>query len=380
MKKIVIAVDSFKTCLSSAEAGAACAEAVKEELPSCETIVVPVSDGGEGLVDAITGALGGTYIICEVAGPLMRPVKARYGVSADGSTAIVEMAAANGLSLIKPHERNPMETSSFGTGQLIMDAIKRGCTKILVGLGGSATNDGGMGMLQALGYKFRDHHGNELGQGGKMLALVDSIDSSDVPSAVKTAEFSVICDVSNPFYGSNGAAHVFARQKGADDEMIERLDQGLRHFASKLPANGLRSIDNLAGAGAAGGLGGAFAAFLGARLQRGIDAVLDTLKFNEILNDADLVITGEGRLDAQTSMGKAPYGIMQRALRLGIPTIAVAGTVENARSLNESGFLAVLSIQQSPVTLQQAMNTTTAVQNIITTIKQAIRITKKLSN
>lgn len=375
MQKVVIAPDSFKGCLSSAEVAASIARGVHSVLPECRLSCVAVADGGEGTVDALVSTLGGIKIEVDVAGPLMAPVKAVYGVSADGRTAIMEMASASGLPLVPDSLRNPMKTTTYGTGQMIMHAIRSGCRKVLIGIGGSATNDGGLGMLHALGFRFFDCACGEIAPGcGADLSRVECIDSADVPPEVRATEFVVACDVTNPLCGPGGAAHVFARQKGADTAMIEQLDAGMRHFASVIERSGLPSVADMPGAGAAGGLGGAFVAFLDAELKAGIDMVLDAAKFDTVLADADLVITGEGRLDGQTAMGKAPQGVLRRAQRCGVPVVAIGGAVQDARALNEAGFAAVFSVQQGPVTLSDAIKPEVASANISRTVAQIIRL------
>ncbi len=380
MNKIVIACDSFKGCLSSVDVAEACALGVASAAPGCHVVKVPVGDGGEGTADALIAAMKGHRVTCRASDPLMRPIEARYGVSADGKTALIEMAEASGLPLLSENERNPLLTTAFGTGQMIMHAIAGGCRKVVIGIGGSATNDGGTGMLQALGVRFYDAQGQPLGHNGAMLENICFIDTSGVPEEVRYTEFAVACDVTAPFYGPDGAAYMFARQKGADEAMTERLDAGLRNFATVIARSGLRAVDNVPGAGAAGGLGGAFLSFLNARLRPGAGLVLDTIGFDRLLDGADLVITGEGQLDRQTCMGKAPYGVMQRARRRGIPVMAIGGAVEDASALNRAGFTAVLCVQQTTACLSEAMRPDTARANIATTVEQAIRLSCRLSH
>lgn len=349
--KIVIASDSFKGSLSSKEVAESLERGILDVFPSCDVVKLAVADGGEGTMEALRQTLGGEPVGIQVEDPLGRMTGASYVILDDGVTAVVEMSAASGLTLLEPDERNPWNTSTYGTGQMIADALARGCRRFLVGIGGSAANDGGMGMLKALGFRFLDVDCNELPGVGASLAEVSRVDDSGVSQAVRDAEFIVACDVDSPLYGPQGAAYVFAPQKGADPEMVKALDDGLRHYAVVTAAyvNSLRSRseDNLhdeevsllveadvvpdmayvSGAGAAGGLGYAFVAFLGAILQRGVDMVLDAVGFDSIIGGADLVITGEGRIDAQTLTGKTPYGVLQRASRQNIPVIALAGTV-----------------------------------------------------
>lgn len=475
MKKIVVAVDSFKGCLGSLEVADAIEAGIKAVHPRCEVVKVPVADGGEGTVQALVGATGGRMRALTVTGPLGRPVRAAYGIlgpatanvavnttaataanspanaasanataavanahataadinstanianahaatpdspaatanslaitananstaaaanansttaanahaTADinaaaanaaahtaAGTAIIEMAAASGLPLVPPGERNPMETTTRGTGELIADALARGCRRIILGIGGSATNDAGAGMLQALGYRFFDAAGAELGRGGKILERIARVDAAGANPLLRETEFRVACDVDNPFHGPRGAAHVYGPQKGADPQMVAALDRGLARFAGVIRAHTGRDIAAAPGAGAAGGLGGALLAFLDARLQPGIALVLETLRFDELLAGASLVITGEGRMDAQTAMGKAPQGVAAAAARCGVPVIALAGGVEDAAAINRLGIAGVFSIMPRPMSLQDAMAPGTAAKNIRVLVTQ----------
>lgn len=370
MKRITIAVDSFKGSLSSWEVAEAFEAGFRSRCPDCEVRKVAVADGGEGTVEALVETLRGEYVEVEVADPLGRPIVARYGVVDRGTTAVMEMSAASGLPLIAPEERNPLLTSTYGTGQMIAHALERGCRKFLVGIGGSATNDGGTGMLRALGFRFLDADGRELAGGGEILERIAKIDSSAARRDLAESEFVVACDVTNPLYGPEGAAYVFAPQKGADAAMVERLDNGLRTYARAIERyNGVK-VDSIAGAGAAGGLGGGFRALLGARLERGIDMVLGAMHFDKIIADCDLVVTGEGRLDRQTTMGKAPSGVLREATAQGIPTVAIGGAVQSCRELEQSGFAAVLPIVAAPTTLAEAMQPEVAKENVRRTAAQ----------
>lgn len=372
--KIVVASDSFKGSLTSLEVAQSVAKAVKEAYPSCEVVEVNVADGGEGTMDALQQTLGGRKVILEVSDPLGRPVDASYVILEDGSTAVLEMSAASGLPLLAPEERNPSKTSTLGTGELIRDALDKGCRKFLVGIGGSATNDAGMGMLHALGYRFMDASGTELAPVGGSMINVASIDMSGRHPALSEAQFIVACDVKAPLYGPDGAAYVFAPQKGADNEMVEALDMGLRHFAEVSAfATGCDS-SSLEGSGAAGGLGYAFRQFLGASLERGVEMVLDAIHFDELLNGADLVITGEGRVDSQTLTGKTPYGVALRALRQGIPVVAIGGSVTLDKSQAQlAGFKDVLQVTPVGMSLQEAMKPEVAAENIYQTIKTSLK-------
>ena len=385
--KIVIASDSFKGSLASIEVAQSIEMGILDVFPSCDVVKVAVADGGEGTMDALCQSLGGKVVRIPVEDPIGRTINASYVILEDGNTAVLEMSSASGLTLLTTAERNPMLTSTYGTGQLIDDAIGRGCRRFLVGIGGSATNDAGMGMLTALGYRFLDAEGNELPGAGASLSKVCGIDCSGVSQAVRDSEFIVACDVDSPLYGPDGAAYVFAPQKGADPDMVKALDDGLRQYADvvasyagKIPMHGgpsctgetsiMKDAASMPGAGAAGGLGYAFVAFFGARLQRGVDMVLDAVGFDSIIEGADLVITGEGRIDAQTLTGKTPYGVLQRASRQNIPVIALAGSVALDDS---SGFTAIRQITPPDMQLSEAMLPAVASANLRRTISALLQ-------
>lgn len=374
MKKIIIACDSFKGSLGSEEVGVAASEGVRMADDTVETRVVAVADGGEGTVDALVRGLDGHYVSCTVGGPLGDPVGARYGISGDGNTAIMEMAQASGLTLIPECRRNPLYTSTFGTGQMIADALGRGCTTILMGIGGSATNDGGMGLLSALGVRFIDEGGSELTPCGESLEKIAAIDLSGMDSRARTATFRIACDVDNPLYGPDGAACVFGPQKGADAEAVERLDRGLRNYARIVEKTTGRDVAAMPGAGAAGGLGVCFAAFFRSTLKPGIELMLNAIRFDEIIAGADLIITGEGRLDTQTVHGKTPYGVLCAGRRQGIPVVAIGGAVTAYAELAAAGFRAVFPIVPGPCTLAEAMDAATARRNVVNTVAQIVRL------
>ena len=374
MKKAVLAIDSFKGCLTSAEAEAAAAEGVHAALPECEVIRIPVADGGEGMLDVLIAATHGKSISVQAHGPLMELREARYGISGDGQTAFIEMAAISGLPLVAPKKRNPMQTTTFGTGELIRDALQRGCRHFIIGLGGSATNDAGLGMLRALGFRFPDKTGNVSGYGGQMMGKVDSIDTSSVHPLLSGCTFTAACDVRNPFYGTDGAVYVFAPQKGADATMIEALDAGMRHLAAVIFRTTGKDISSCPGAGAAGGMGGSLSAFLNAELKPGIQLLLEMQNFAEQIKDADLIITGEGKSDRQTVMGKVPYGILTEARKQHIPVVLIAGGIEDTDILTRTGFHGIFSITPSPVALEQAMQPEFARMNIRRTVEQICRI------
>lgn len=322
MNKVVIASDSFKGTLTSSEVADSVAKAVRAVFPDCEVVKLKVADGGEGTSDAIISAKAGRLVSLDVSDPLGRTIQSSYYILDDG-TALIEMSKASGLTLLSPDERNPLKTSTFGTGQMIANALTSGCRRFLVGIGGSATNDAGIGMLSALGFRFLNNQGQAVSPNGGSLSEITSIDSASVLEGLSESEFTVACDVASPLYGPAGAAFVFAPQKGADADMVRTLDSGLRHFAEVADYDA-----GFAGAGAAGGLGYAFKAFLNAKMVRGIDMVLDAVGFDKTVQGADLVITGEGRYDGQTQAGKAVYGIKSRASLHGVPVLVVAGSVE----------------------------------------------------
>ena len=374
MKKIIIASDSYKGCLSSLDVARAAEAGIRKVLPDCEVVGIPVADGGEGTTEALVAAMNGRFVSCDVHDPLMNLIQVEYGILGDGLTAVIEMASASGLTLVPPEKRNPMLTTTYGTGELIKDAIQRGCRRFLIGIGGSATNDAGTGMLQALGFRFLDGDGNELGKGGQILEQIARIDTENAMTELQETVITVACDVNNPFSGENGAAFVYARQKGADDAMIRQLDKGLKQFAAVISATMGKEIDTVPGAGAAGGLGGGFLAFLPATLKPGIKMVLEALDFDSRIQNADLIITGEGKLDRQTGMGKTPAGILEAGKRNQIPVIAIGGAVEETEALLQQGFLAVLSIQPGPVTLEQAMDQSFAYRQVERVVEQVIRL------
>lgn len=371
--KIVVASDSFKGSLSSLEVADAAAKAINECIPGCCVEKVEVADGGEGTMEALHRTLGGVKVAVEVCDPLGRAITASYVKLADGVTAVLEMAVASGLPLLAPQERNPMKTSTYGTGQLIADALRKGCRKFLIGIGGSATNDAGMGMLEALGVRFLDVEGNLLHGSGESLEKVEDIDLSGVCAGLAESEFIIACDVDAPLYGPKGAACVFAPQKGADAEMVAMLNDGLEHFSSVIRRVTGKDVSDIPGAGAAGGLGGGFVAFLPARLERGIEMVLDAISFDERIRGASLIITGEGRVDFQTLTGKTPYGILKRARRQGIPVVAIGGSVALGEiETSEAGFAGVYAVTPSDMPLEEAMKPETAVRNIYDTVKNIL--------
>lgn len=355
-KKIVLAPDSFKGSLSSTEAAQAMARGVQRVLPDAEVVLLPLSDGGEGLVESLVAASGGELLEYEVTGPLGRPVKAILGLMGDGKTAVIEMAQASGLVLVPEEERNPLVTTTFGTGELIAKALDLGCDHLIIGIGGSATNDGGMGMAQALGVRFLDTEGELLGSGGGELARLASIDISRMDPRLQDVRIEVACDVNNPLTGPQGAAHVYGPQKGATPEMVEFLDAALARYDRILKRDLGQDVGRVPGAGAAGGLGAGLMALLKGKLVSGIELVLNVLKFEEKARGASLVITGEGKFDAQSAYGKVPMGVARRSKALGLPVVVIAGSVlPSADILHGEGVDAYFSILNRPMSLKEAM-------------------------
>ena len=366
--KIAIAIDSFKGSLSSKDAEKAVEEAIHTIMPECETTCIPIADGGEGTLSVIMEITGATLHTVHAHNPCMEIIPAQYGISTDGETAFIEMAAISGLPLIQKEQQNPMETTTFGTGELILDALQKGCTRFIVGIGGSATNDAGTGMLQALGFKFLNHEGKPLKQGGKILIDIESIDHSEVSPLLKNALFIVGCDVRNPFYGPEGSAFVYARQKGADDSMIIELDKGLQSFANVIKRETGKDISQIPGSGAAGGLGGGMLAFLNAELKSGADLLLESCHFEEKISNTDLIITGEGRIDRQSLMGKIPGKILQIAHKHHIPVIAISGIAKDWNLLKQAGFKGIYTTKPDSMTIEEAMKPGIAKQNLKNTV------------
>ena len=348
--KVVVASDSFKGCLTSMQVAEGVEAGIRKCCPDCQVVKLAVADGGEGTVDALLETMGGRRVSAEVSDPLGRPCMAEYAILNDEVTAVMEMSSASGLTLLKHEERNPLLTSTYGTGQMIADALDRGCRRFLIGIGGSATNDAGMGMLEALGCRFLDQEGNQLRGCGESMTRVVTIDMSDLRPEVNESEFIVACDVDSPFHGPEGAAYVYGPQKGATPEMLIHLDDGLRNMADLIAREMGIQVADMPGAGAAGGLGGAFKAFLNAGLRRGAEMVLEAIGFDEIIKDADLVITGEGRIDAQTMTGKLPYAVARRAGAQGIPVLAICGAAEIQ---SHPSFTAICPITGGPVQKHQ---------------------------
>lgn len=364
LMKITLAFDSFKGSLSSREVADAFKLGFHKVIPDACFTIVSIADGGEGTTEALITTLQGESVDIAVSNPLGMPVVARYGIIDNGATAVMEMAAASGLTLLCPHERNPRLTSTYGTGEMIAHALDRGCRNFLIGIGGSATNDGGTGMLRALGYRFLDKSGNPLTGGGEILEHIATIDDSNAHRYLNEARFTIACDVTNPLYGAEGAAYVYAPQKGADEAMLLQLDNGLRNYARIIENYTGHDIASMPGAGAAGGMGAGFKAFLNARLERGIEMVLNAMHFDLLIADSNLVVTGEGRIDRQTIMGKAPSGVLQAAQAHNIPTIAVGGSVVWCKELHDSPFSYITAVTPSTQALEVAMQPQVAKENI----------------
>ncbi len=375
--RVLIAIDSLKGSLTSMEAGNTIAEGIKRVYPKAELHVSPLADGGEGTAEALTAGLKGSLQSLTVTGPLGAPISAGYGILPDKRTAVLEMAAAAGITLVEPEKRNPMKTTTYGVGELIRDAIKKGCRHFIVGIGGSVTNDGGIGMLQALGFGMLDQKGRQVSFGGEGLSMLHQITAESVMEELKECTFRIACDVTNPLCGPLGASAVYGPQKGADPQMISELDGYLGHFA--LLAKGLRpSADpEVPGTGAAGGLGYAFLTFTNAVLESGIQIVMEETGLEEHVKNADLVVTGEGCLDGQTVQGKAPIGVAGLAKKYGKPVIAFSGIVKkDAAVCNEAGIDAFFPILRRVGTLEEAMNPKNARENLLETSEQVFRLWK----
>lgn len=373
--KAVVAIDSLKGSLSSMEAGNAIAEGIYRADAEAKVEVRPLADGGEGTVDALVQGMNGSLRKVRVTGPLGDKVDAAYGIIEEAKMAVIEMSAAAGITLVPDEKKNPLFTTTYGVGEMIRDAIEKGCRKFVVGIGGSATNDGGIGMLQALGYDFLNSKGNAVPYGAKGLEDLAEIRKEYVLPELAQCEFKVACDVTNPLCGPLGASAVYGPQKGATPEMVREMDQWLADYA-ELAANCSERADaEHPGTGAAGGLGFAFLTFTNAVLESGIKIVLEETKLEQYIQDADIVITGEGRLDGQTAMGKAPVGVAKLAGKYKIPVLAFAGSVtKDARKCNEEGIHAFFPILRGITTLEDAMDAENARRNLMETVEQVFRL------
>ncbi|WP_257294546.1 glycerate kinase [Endozoicomonas sp. YOMI1] len=372
--KIVIAPDSFKECLTAARVAQAIETGFKQILPDAEYIKVPVADGGEGTLQSLVDATGGRLIDVAVTGPMEETVQACFGLLGNGETAVIEMAGASGIERVPADQRNPMISTTRGTGELILSALDQGIKRMIVAIGGSATNDGGAGMMQALGVKLLDADGQELPRGGAALSHLYRIDTGKMDKRLQTIEFIAACDVGNPLTGANGASAVFGPQKGATPEMVEQLDLALRHYASLLQRDLGKDVGQQPGAGAAGGMGAALLAFLDAELKPGIDIVMDAVGLAEKVIGADLVITGEGRIDGQTAQGKTLLGVARIARQFNLPVIALAGSVgSDVEAVYECGIAALFPIVHDAVPLSEALakgeeNLIRAARNLASTL------------
>ena len=413
--KILIAIDSFKGSLSSKEAGEAIKSGILRIIPNAEVLISPLADGGEGTVETLVEALGGSLETVRVKGPLFQEVEAHYGILSesekfqaeiksdthretlpedpskahseapsetdsqyspeDGKLAVMEMSQASGITLLSPEKRNPLKTSSYGVGQMILDAYYKGCRRFLIGIGGSATNDGGIGMLTALGFRFTKENGEEISPIGEGLKDLVKIENSSVPEGLLQCSFQIACDVENPLYGENGASRIYGFQKGGNKELLSQMDLWMKHYSELVKEYNPAANSEAPGSGAAGGLGFAFRSFLQGELKSGVSLILEETKLSEKMQGADLVITGEGRLDEQSAMGKAPIGVAKLAKEQGIPVIAFAGAVtEGAKACNQAGIDAYFPILRGISTLEEAMKKETAKQNLADTVEQVMRL------
>ena len=379
--KAVIAVDSMKGSLSSMEAGYAAAEGIRRADASAQVLVRPLADGGEGTVDALVTGMNGVIRNVSVTGPLGAPVSCAYGIIEETKTAVMEMSGAAGLTLVPAEKRDPLETTTYGVGEVIRDAIAVGCRRFLVGIGGSATNDGGIGMLQALGYGFLDRDGKQVPFGAKGLERLARITDEGVIPELEECEFRIACDVTNVLCGEQGCSAVFGPQKGAAPSVIPQMDRWLEAYAELAKEKFPRADPLFPGTGAAGGMGFAFLTFTKARLESGVQIVLEETRLESCIKDADIVVTGEGRLDGQTAMGKAPVGVARLAKKYGIPVVAFAGGVtEEAAACNENGIDAFFPILRRVCTLEEAMCKDAARANLADTAEQAFRLWKCAGN
>jgi glycerate kinase len=362
--RILLAFDKFKGSLTSSEAAEAFALGLRDVVPSVEVDIAEVSDGGDGLVTTLSRAMGGELCRTRVHDPLNRPHEALWATIDGGATAVIEMSEAAGLRLLEESEYNPLRTSTYGVGELMLGALDRGCRRMILGLGGSATNDGGMGMLQALGVRFFDAEGRLLAASGEAMCRVATIDISGLDARLEGVDIVVASDVDNPLYGERGAAYVYAPQKGATNHDVELLDAGLRRYHEAVRSAVGEDYATVPGAGAAGGVGYALIATLGATLRQGVELVMEMTRFAERASRCDIIVTGEGRLDRQTLMGKAPSGVLDVGRRLGVDVIAIGGSVSDAEALVEGGFWRVYAATPEGMALREAMKRDTAQQNL----------------
>lgn len=377
MDKVIIAIDSFKGSLNTFQAGNAIKEGILKVYKNAQIIISPIADGGEGTVDAIISATNGKKEETTVHNPLGELIRASYGIISETKTAVIEMSAAAGITLIDENQKNPLNTTTYGVGELILDAISKGCRKFVIGIGGSATNDGGIGMLQALGFEFLDESGNQVEWGAKGLKNIVEIKTDNAAKELKDCSFFVACDVKNPLCGENGCSAVYGTQKGATEQMIKDMDLYLERYAVLTNKIIPMSDASIPGTGAAGGMGFALLSYLNATLVSGIELVMNETKLEEHIKDADVVVTGEGRLDGQSYMGKTPIGVAKLAKKYNKPVIAFSGCVtEDAVLCNDYGIDAFFPIVREPCTLQEAMNCDNAYKNLRNTAEQVFRLIK----
>ena len=373
--KIVVAPDSFKGSLTALQAAEAMEQGFRRVFPDAEIEKTPMADGGEGTVQSLVDATDGQLLVERVTDPLGNEIDAEYGILGDGTTAVIEMAAASGLTLVSPSQRNPLLTTTYGTGQLIKAALDRGCRKLIIGIGGSATNDGGAGMAEALGAKLLTSDGEPISPGGGGLGALGTIDLSELDPRLASTVTVVACDVDNPLTGDRGAARVYGPQKGATPEMVETLDANLGHFAAVIQRDTEKVVGEIPGAGAAGGLGAGLIAFLNAELKSGVEIVIDAVQLERQLEGADLVVTGEGEINFQTVFGKTPVGVAKLAKQHGIPVIAIAGSIaEGAEGVLEAGIDAIVDIVPAPMPLDNAVDNAFDL-----TVKAAVRAARLIS-
>lgn len=372
---VVVAIDSMKGSLTSLEAGFAIKDGIHRVNPDAEVVIRPLADGGEGTVEALVKGMNGSPQSVVVTGPLGEPVKCEYGIINHSHTAIIEMSGAAGITLVPDHLRNPLNTTTYGVGEVIKDAISKGCRRFIVGIGGSATNDGGIGMLQALGYDFLDADGKQVPYGAKGLEILDKISDEHVIPELAECEFHIACDVTNVLCGSNGCSAIYGPQKGATPTMIMQMDKWLAYYAALSKEKYTKANAKFPGTGAAGGMGFAFLTYTNAELESGIQLVLKETNLEEYIKTADLVITGEGRLDGQTAMGKAPTGVSKLAKKYNKPVIAFAGCVtQEAKECNKEGIDAFFPILRSLSTLDEALDPVNAKRNMADTVEQVFRL------
>lgn len=377
MKKpvFVLAPDSFKGSLTAGQVCLAMERGIKKVMPDAECIKVPMADGGEGTVQSLVDATGGKIYELEVTGPLGTPVMAKYGIMGDGKTAAIEMASASGIHFVNKDTRNPLITTTYGTGELVKACLDKSIKKIILGIGGSATNDGGAGFAQALGVRFLDNQGKELPSGGAALKNLSVIDISAIDSRLRDVDIEVACDVTNPLCGETGASYVFGPQKGATPDMVIELDNALEYYAEMIKMQLLKDVKNVPGAGAAGGLGAGLLTFANARLEKGVEIIISYTNLREIVKKANIVFTGEGGIDFQTQYGKTPYGVAKVAKEEGKSVIAIAGYIgKGVEQLYSFGFDAILGIMPGVMTMEEAIES--ASDNVERTIENIVRILK----